>query len=620
VAVSDLDAIKTIFRRMQDSPVANFSYTAAALTDDLIEGVDTYNTNNEQNVPNAGKTTFDTIVLDKGIRAQGASLPRDAVNHFFGRTSYNINKANEKIITLIEQLESIIAHNGLEYDAGAAYAPGDMCYTRSVVNGHPVYTEYERTSTTPPVITNISPDTTPAHWTASQERTSYDSELAFSAPGYKRTFSPVDLTGLDGDTYYPVVMDFSSADDYVQIIARVRSAFAYIGSGTYEADFGIISKFTGFTAHPADVVTDDAFYDVYAGTDLGTSQSPIGFMKLQKGKEGVLYLRGGAVYLLWNSNGSPFVLEASGYDNGEDPAIGLLSSRGIVYTPVIQQSRIVVPDNRGTGNAQGERITEAVNKGDMLGSIMIPRMLTPGSSLDSVPNRHVGIFLCPSSALASTIQDLPAGFPAGTPFILTNKGEPGGTFILQTLELLDSDTVFFRCLAGFAPVSPWRVRGHPVGCYYTQYPTMTPDPEEENMFNKWFPVALRPAALYGGTWAAQWEDTPVFFCTGGAKPLNEETRGKIWDDSAKVWIAAPDDGVQGDAIRNITGHSGIVQGGSSVGAQVDGAFVVDQDYVGPYDWASGASLRVFFNPSRIVPTDTTNHPVNRRMIIWQRTA
>jgi hypothetical protein len=66
----------------------------------------------------------------------------------------------------------------------------------------------------------------------------------------------------------------------------------------------------------------------------------------------------------------------------------------------------------------------------------------------------------------------------------------------------------------------------PVGSQYIQYPA-----NASNNYATAFPVAERPATLFGGTWVELWEDEAIFFRTGGTKTAElDRTSGKQADD------------------------------------------------------------------------------------------
>ena len=104
----DVSAIKTIQDGLVNNKVARFSYTQKAYTDNIVDGVDTYNVNNEQNIPNgtAAIMKVNDTIINKGYRAQASSITRMLMNHFLGRISYNLNKVNDNMKSLIDSLKS----------------------------------------------------------------------------------------------------------------------------------------------------------------------------------------------------------------------------------------------------------------------------------------------------------------------------------------------------------------------------------------------------------------------------------------------------------------------------------------------------------------------------------
>lgn len=102
----DLTAIKEIQDGLVSNKVARFSYTQKAYTDNIVDGVDTYNVNNEQNIPNgtAAIMKVNDTIINKGYRAQASSITRMLMNHFLGRISYNLNKINDNMQSLLDIL------------------------------------------------------------------------------------------------------------------------------------------------------------------------------------------------------------------------------------------------------------------------------------------------------------------------------------------------------------------------------------------------------------------------------------------------------------------------------------------------------------------------------------
>ena len=102
----DLTAIKEIQDGLVSNKVARFAYTQNAYDANTVNGVNEYNVNNEQNIPNgtASIMKVNSTVLDKGYRAQASSITRMLMNHFLGRISYNLNKINDNMQILLNTL------------------------------------------------------------------------------------------------------------------------------------------------------------------------------------------------------------------------------------------------------------------------------------------------------------------------------------------------------------------------------------------------------------------------------------------------------------------------------------------------------------------------------------
>lgn len=93
--LEDLSDIEEKAQGLVENKVANFAYTQEAYDNDDVDGVSEYDVNSAQNIPTADAETLDvnTTVLNKGYRSQASSITRMLMNHFLGRTSYNLNKS-----------------------------------------------------------------------------------------------------------------------------------------------------------------------------------------------------------------------------------------------------------------------------------------------------------------------------------------------------------------------------------------------------------------------------------------------------------------------------------------------------------------------------------------------
>ena len=112
----DLVTIDTLEDKVVKNKVARFAYTEKAYTKDLVDGVDTYDVNKEQNIPNGSASIMkvNETVLNKGYRAQASSITRMLMNHFLGRISYNLNKVNDVVSSFIKTVKKNLgAANGI---------------------------------------------------------------------------------------------------------------------------------------------------------------------------------------------------------------------------------------------------------------------------------------------------------------------------------------------------------------------------------------------------------------------------------------------------------------------------------------------------------------------------
>lgn len=104
----DLQAIKTVENTLISNKVSKFAYTDKAYANNDANGVNNYDFDQEQNIPNGTATVMQVneTVLTKGWRTQASSLTRMLMNHFLGRISYNLNKVNDNMSNLLSTLQS----------------------------------------------------------------------------------------------------------------------------------------------------------------------------------------------------------------------------------------------------------------------------------------------------------------------------------------------------------------------------------------------------------------------------------------------------------------------------------------------------------------------------------
>jgi hypothetical protein len=153
----------------------------------------------------------------------------------------------------------------------------------------------------------------------------------------------------------------------------------------------------------------------------------------------------------------------------------------------------------------------------------------------------------------------------------------------------------------------------PIGTVYTQYPATDAagNPVATGDAATEFPASQAPAALFGGTWIACFENESVFFRSGGKTNLSTDGRFNGW---------------QGDTIRDITGDLSALLGAGAYAPLLSGGGAFGNDG-GPLSASyiqhvtGSITYQVIkFMASRQVPTAGENRPVNRRKIIWKKTA
>ena len=103
---SDLNGIKTVSDTLTNNKVSRFAYTQEAYTVNHANGTASYDPNQDNNIPlgTASNMKVNQTVIELGWRARASSITRMLMNHFLGRISYNLNKANDMINELLTKL------------------------------------------------------------------------------------------------------------------------------------------------------------------------------------------------------------------------------------------------------------------------------------------------------------------------------------------------------------------------------------------------------------------------------------------------------------------------------------------------------------------------------------
>ncbi len=119
--------------------VANFCYDSTAYNSDEVAGVSVYNYDNHQNIPTGDATVLNTdgTILDKGVRSQASSITRMLLNHFFGRTSFNINKLADHLKNLLTYFKGFLKEGDNAWSPTIEYTVGDVVYFMTEINHEP---------------------------------------------------------------------------------------------------------------------------------------------------------------------------------------------------------------------------------------------------------------------------------------------------------------------------------------------------------------------------------------------------------------------------------------------------------------------------------------------------
>ncbi len=131
MAYTDLINGFTITDGLKDNKVAKFAYTNIAYINNDVEGHDTYSSAQSNNIPTENGTDFNSNIINNGVRSQASSIPRNAINHFFGRVSYNLNKIIDVVYYILASLIVDVRHNLREWDAAITYQSGDTVWMQN---------------------------------------------------------------------------------------------------------------------------------------------------------------------------------------------------------------------------------------------------------------------------------------------------------------------------------------------------------------------------------------------------------------------------------------------------------------------------------------------------------
>ena len=135
----EIEAIKSLQDGIVKNKVVNFAYTDEAYTKNNADGVEIYDVNQSQNipVPDPDVLKVNPTILTKGYRAQASSVTRMLMNHFFGRTSYNLNKVNDFFLSLLTKLSAYLGKaNGIATLDSNAKVPVEQM--QNIIDDSPV--------------------------------------------------------------------------------------------------------------------------------------------------------------------------------------------------------------------------------------------------------------------------------------------------------------------------------------------------------------------------------------------------------------------------------------------------------------------------------------------------
>jgi hypothetical protein len=448
---SDLRLITQVIERLDENRAAAFSYDEDAFNDDDIDGVELFDKNAHQNIPKAELTDYNPSVTTKGVRTQGASIPRMAWNHYIGRFSYNINKLIQKVLEFLKINTEAWAHNAAEYDDAAQYKTGDMCFVVEETDVGRVFSFFRRHALSPEVIQGIPPEVAD-QWEPVPYKFS-SSLLPFTAPGYRHRFTIIDLRPYSPGIWYPVV---TRPGDFETHLSQDDEGPAEVVLEAYchdedQAEMTVRSRFTGLPESSTDVLLNYS-YTGEDGSEYTPESGPIGYSKLVQGKQAVLWLKGGRKYAVWNSYASPFTLELVSYDNGLDAPIFPSQSPKTQVTAGTIYAKLHTPPASAPD--------EAVALHQVQGALPLPFVLHGSEQLDSV--RRPGSYVALTDTVANTIDQTP--FTGIGSFTLIVTGDPAGVSLtVQRLFQKETGNEYCRVLSNAGVLVPWFLAASPAG-------------------------------------------------------------------------------------------------------------------------------------------------------------
>ena len=117
---------ETTSKILDENRLVNFAYDDTAFRDNDTKWKGYYDYNAHNNIQ-------DTPILPESVQNGGFNetsgvFKRTFVNHYFGRISYNLNKAIQALKAALGSFRADYSENISEYSEYAGYAVGDVCY------------------------------------------------------------------------------------------------------------------------------------------------------------------------------------------------------------------------------------------------------------------------------------------------------------------------------------------------------------------------------------------------------------------------------------------------------------------------------------------------------------
>lgn len=111
---------------LDDNRLVNFAYDDTAFRENEVKGKGYYDYNAHNNIQDA--PILPEAVQNGGFNETSGVFKRTFVNHYFGRISYNLNKAIQALKAALGSFRADYSENISEYSEYAGYAVGDVCY------------------------------------------------------------------------------------------------------------------------------------------------------------------------------------------------------------------------------------------------------------------------------------------------------------------------------------------------------------------------------------------------------------------------------------------------------------------------------------------------------------